>query len=118
MSSANDIWNDMPHGLPEERLTAYLEGRLSPEEAHEVEAWLATEGMESDAIEGLQDIAPDDATQRVQHLNRDLRRQLGSKRRRQRKYFKENKWGVVAIAVIILLIVLGFAVLKMSLKGH
>ena len=53
MSGLNDILNNGKSMISQEQLIAYLEGRLSAEEQHDVELWLAEEGMESDALEGL-----------------------------------------------------------------
>jgi len=101
--------------LPEDKLMAYLEGRLSPEEQHEVEQWLADEGMESDAVEGLKQIEPGQAKMTVDKINHHLRKQLTTKKRKRRQ-ISNNTWALVAIVVILLLIVVAYVVVKMSLK--
>ena len=40
--------------ITEEMLLAYLEGKLTNDEQHAIEEQLSEEGMESDAMEGLQ----------------------------------------------------------------
>ncbi|HXS35187.1 MAG TPA: hypothetical protein VN721_00690 [Flavipsychrobacter sp.] len=117
MSEVKDIFP--PGGgqgkLPEDKLMAYLEGKLSLEEQHEVEQWLADEGMESDAMDGLKQIEPGQAKMAVDKINHQLRKHLTSKKRARRQ-IKDNKWALVAIVVILLLIVVVYVVIKMSLK--
>ena len=117
MSGLQDIWqNDDPHGLSQEKLMAYLEGKLSDEERHEVEAWLASEGMEADAVEGLMDLPIAETQQSVNRLNFQLRQQLRQKRERHKRYIRETPWSWVAIAVILILAALAFWIIHMSLK--
>lgn len=115
MSGLHDIWKNDPDGLPEEKLKAYLEGKLSPEEQHEVEAWLAEEGMESDALEGLHALPPQDTFETVTHLNHDLRKKLLAKKDRRRKNLIDNQWSWIAIIVILLLAILAFVVVRYSI---
>src|SRR5690606_16756437 len=53
MKELKDIWQEEEGSgrLLEEQLLSYLEGRLPPEAQHEVERFLADEGLESDALE-------------------------------------------------------------------
>src|SRR3569833_3271394 len=76
-------------------LLAFLEGRLSPEEQHEVEQWLGSEGMESDAMEGLKNIPPTETRDTVDRINHELRRQLIPKKRKRRQ-IKDNPWAIHA----------------------
>jgi anti-sigma factor RsiW len=116
MSGLQDIWNDRPEGLPEEKLMAYLEGRLSPEEQHEVEAWLAEEGMESDALEGLHGLPVQESAASVSRLNHELRKTLLNKKSRRRKSMIENRWSWIAIIIILLLVILAYMIVRMSVK--
>jgi len=120
MSDINDILsfdeaaNDKSKKLSEDKLQAYLEGRLSAEEQHELELWLSEEGMESDALEGLKQIKPEETKQSVGKINHQLRKHLTGKKRKRKEPIKENKWAWVAVLLILLLIVLAFVVLKMA----
>ncbi|PZF74952.1 zf-HC2 domain-containing protein [Taibaiella soli] len=117
MSGLQDIWqNNDPHGLSQEKLMAYLEGKLSDEERHEVEAWLANEGMEADALEGLMDIPAEETQESVNRLNFQLRQQLIQKRERRKRYIRETPWSWVAIGVILILAALAFWIIHLSLK--
>lgn len=116
MADVNDIWNSGKGKLPEDKLMAYLEGKLSPEEQHEVEAWLAEDGMESDAIEGLKDLPLQDSRQLVQHINHRLDKKLKTKPRRSSKAIANNQWSWVAIFIILLLCMLAYVVLHYTVS--
>jgi anti-sigma factor RsiW len=114
MSDFRDIWTAGEGGsgkLTEEQLMAYLEGRLSEEERHEVEALLAAEGMESDALEGLQNLSADDARDMRRSLNSQLQRSLAIKRRKRRGLASQH-WNVVAVVVLLLLILICFVIFR------
>lgn len=99
-----------PH-LTEEQMLAYLEGRLSPAEQHEVEGWLADEGMESDAVDGLQSMSALDRRRSVARLNSDLNRRL-AKRPRRVKRASAGPNVVFAVLLILLLLVLVWLVFR------
>lgn len=117
MSELNDIWNSGKGRLSEDKLVAYMEGRLSPEEQHEVEAWLSEEGMEADALEGLKELPVKETKDAVSRLNYTLHQKLNKKNRRRSKHIKDNNWAWIAVVVILLLCVVGYIVLKYSLTN-
>ncbi len=101
--------------LSEEKLIAYLEGRLSPAEQRRVELWLSEEGMESDAVEGLQAMPPADRRQSVDRLDRRLHASLKNKRRRRRQARPDVMQLVITVIVILLLAALAYAVTRFAL---
>ena len=103
MSDLNDILSNGKGKLPEDKLMAYLEGKLSLEEQHEVEKWLAAEGMESDALEGLQALEPGETKKAVGKINYELRKELGARNKRRTKHIKDNKWSWLAILIVLML---------------
>ena len=109
-----DNGNEAKRKLSEDNLMAYLEGKLSPAEQHDVEQWLAEEGMESDALEGLHTLAPGEARHSVNRLNHDLHRTIFSKKRRRRP-LKNDHIAWIAIAVILFLIVVAYLVIRKSI---
>jgi len=115
MSDLKDILQDGKGKLPEDKLLAYLEGRLSPEEQHEVEQWLSDEGMESDAVEGLKNIQPAETRDTIDRINHALRKQLIPKKRKRRQ-IKGNPWAVQAVVIILLLIILAYIVIRIATK--
>jgi ferric-dicitrate binding protein FerR (iron transport regulator) len=118
MSDPNDILSfDRGKGnnkLSEDKLMAYLEGKLSPAEHHEVEQWLAEEGMESDALEGLRALQPTETKHSVNRLNHNLRKTLLHKKRKRRP-LKTDHIAWIAILIILLLIVVGYLVIRRSM---
>ena len=117
MSDKDDILSfDRGKGnnkLSEEKLMAYFEGKLSPAEQHEVEQWLADEGMESDAMEGLRNIKPEETRRAVNRLNHQLRKTIVSKKRGRRP-LKQDQFTWVAVVIILLLVVLAYIVIRKS----
>jgi len=100
--------------LSEDKLMAYLEGKLSPSEQHEVEQWLADEGMESDAMEGLHALTPDETRHTVNKLNHNLRKYILGKKRKRRP-LATNYLSWIAIATILLLAVVAYIVIRKSM---
>ena len=118
MSDQNNIslfrtGHDGHKTLPDDTLMAYLEGKLSPAEQHEVEGWLAEEGMESDAMEGLQALRLEETKQTVNKLKHELRKTIVSKKHK-RKPLKTDYNAWIAIAVILLLAVVAYIVIRIA----
>ncbi|MES2703443.1 MAG: hypothetical protein V4649_12440 [Bacteroidota bacterium] len=114
MSAQDDISpfdNNGKRPLPEDKLMAYLDGRLSPAEQHEIEQWLAEDGMESDAIEGLATIHAGEAKSSISRINHKLRKELVSKKRKRRS-LKTDQFTWVAIGIILLLVIAGYLVIR------
>jgi len=110
------LGNDKPAGLPEDKLMAYLEGRLSAEEQREVEQFLSQEGFEGDAIEGLKYLQPSDTKDTVDHLNHTLRKELLKHNRKRRRQIKDNPWALLAIALTLLFVILAYFVIRLVIK--
>ncbi|MFI5195933.1 MAG: hypothetical protein ACHQD8_02495 [Chitinophagales bacterium] len=119
MSDENNILST-GHGnggkerLPEDKLMAYLEGKLSAAEQHEVELWLADEGMESDALEGLRKLKPEETMYSVNKLNHNLRKAMLSKKRVRRRP-KTDQFTWIAVVIILLLIVVAYLVIRKAM---
>jgi len=111
MKDYREIWqgSEGRGKLTEEELLAYLEGRLSEAQRHELEALIAAEGMESDALEGLQSLDETEARQIRHSLNTALWKRIG-KRRRGRRGMGSQQWTVIAVAVVLLLALACFLV--------
>ena len=99
--------------LNADELQAYLEGNLSAERQHALEQWLEEEGMESDAMDGLQSLAPDEVKSSVSAINYQLQRQLGVNRTRRKRPITENKWAWIAVAVVLFLCLLAYGIIAM-----
>lgn len=105
-------------GLSDDMLLAYLEQRLRPDERRRVEEFLSREGMEGDALEGLQALGPGEIRQMRGDLNASLNGML-KKRRRRRRIPPGQRWILLAIVMILLLATLSYwVVLLMQKAGH
>lgn len=108
LQSEHPFWGGTP---PDDALLlAYAEGRLSPEEAHAVEEWLATETPEADAIEGLQLLDGGRIRTLQKHINSRVARATHRKSRRERRRQPLSQRGVIT-AVLTVLALLIIAVL-------
>jgi anti-sigma factor RsiW len=118
MNDFKDIWNGESGGkLTDEQLMAYLEGRLSESERHEVEGLLSEESMESDALEGLHALNPEEVRSIRHKLNTSLQKTLG-KKRRTRRGLASQQWNIIAIVLLLLLLlVCFFALWSLKHKG-
>ncbi len=117
MNNVNDILStgsgkEGRKPLSEEQLLAYLEGKLPPSEQYEVEQWLAEEGMESDAVEGLSMIKPEETRQMVTNLNYTLNKTLVSKKKKRRPPLS-SQYTLIAIIITLLLAAVAFAIIKL-----
>ncbi|MCB0701045.1 MAG: hypothetical protein H6551_05155 [Chitinophagales bacterium] len=115
MSELDNIWNSAGGNISPEKLTAYLEGRLSAEEQREVELLLSDEGLESDAVEGLREVEANEVNSIAEKINYRLQHDIRKQSNRRKKLFKDDKWGWLAILIVIILCVLGFWVFKSGL---
>ncbi len=102
--------SDKPQQLTDAQLLAYLEGNLPPDEQRQVELWLADEGMESDAIEGLKELDIDDTKRSVHRLNRKLKGGMLRKKRRGNPGTDLNV--IAAILLILLFAVMAYVVIR------
>ena len=100
----------------EQEIQDYLEGRLSPESARRVEESLAGDSMESDALEGLQQLSPQEAEEATTRIRRGLQSALASKKKRRRRGIADQRWTWIAIVVVLLLVVLCYALMHVSVK--
>ena len=112
MSGQQHIENEggNANGLSESTLLAYLEGRLAGDELREVELLLAEESMESDALEGLRALDSVQAREATQALNIQLHQALKKKKRRGRRGMMEQKWSWMAVAIMLLLAIVCYAI--------
>jgi len=99
--------------LSEEKLLAYLDGKLSGDEQHDVEHWLAEEGMEHDAIEGLGTMDRADRSHTINKLNHNLRKKT-MRRRGAKKTTRTDSYILIAVFLILLLVAVAFLVIRYS----
>lgn len=117
MSELNDILNNGKGKLTEEKLNAYFEGRLSSQEQHEVEQWLADEGLEADAIEGLKNIPAIETAAITRSINHHLQQELHKKSRRRTKIIKDNNWSWIAVIIILLICIVAYVLIHLIVSN-
>jgi hypothetical protein len=115
-----DILSNSNKDIDNQKLMDYLSGKLSGEELHEMEKAMTDSEFMSDAVEGLESFKEKkDINLFVEQLNRDLQKNLDKKKSRKKKrMLKDNPWILTAIAVVLLLIVIAFFVIKRYLETH
>jgi anti-sigma factor RsiW len=113
----NDLLNILSNSnkdIDNQQLMDYLSGHLSPEELHEVERSMADSEFVNDAVEGLQHITDKkDLQVYVDELNATMQKSLQKKKlRRQKRRLKDDPWGIIAVALVILLCIIAYIVIR------
>ena len=120
MDEHNDILKDIldnPHDsyIPADKLMAYLEGRLGESERRAIEEILSGDGMESDALDGLQKVATTETRQIEDRLNRHLHKTLKTRNSRS-KPVNMNIVTLVAIAILLGLILVTYFIICKAIR--
>ncbi|GAA4323806.1 hypothetical protein [Flaviaesturariibacter amylovorans] len=110
-----DILSNLHSEVDQEELLRYLEGHLAPEQQQELEAQLLDNDFEAEALEGLQAL-PDQKkiAGLVEGLNRDLRKKTEKRQARRKAPLQLEPWLLITIALILLLAIIGFVIIKMK----
>jgi hypothetical protein len=116
----NEIINILSNSnkdIDNQKLMDYLSDKLSGKDKHEIEKLMADSNLVNDAVEGLQQFEnKKNLLTFVDQLNNDLRKQLKKKVQRKQKHkLHDQPWLYLAIVIILLLIVIGFIVVKKHL---
>ena len=119
MSEARDIWSNNEGRLPEDKLMAYLEGKLSAEEQHELEKNTMDDVFKSDALEGLQDFQnKTHLASLVEQLNQDLKKKTAKKKKWvHRREIKLQPWLLITILLILAIAVISYFIIR-KMKGQ
>lgn len=93
-SKLHKLFEEPPNGLPRERLEAYLEGKLSPAEQHEVEMHLQACGLSDAAMDGFE--ANPNALAGLDSLQSEFHARLGTE---QRAWWQKPaaRWGIAGL---------------------
>lgn len=114
----NDLLNILSHSnkdIDNQKLMDYLSGKLSGQEKHEVEKWMADNDFANDAMEGLEAFkASAHLSSYVDQLNKDLHQYLQQKKnRRKKRRLQDPGWIYFAIVLILALIAITYAVIHL-----
>ena len=109
-----NILSNSNKDIDNQKLMDYLSGKLSGEDKHEVEKWMADNDFVNEAVEGLQDFSGKKNLQAyVEQLHNDLNKYIQQKKhRRERRRIKEAPWVYVAIIVVLTMVVIAFVIIK------
>ncbi len=113
----NDLLNILSNSnkdIDNQKLMDYLSGKLSEQERHEVEKWMADNEFGNEAMEGLQSFSgKKDLQAYVENLNKDLHKYIRQKKdRRERRRIKDDPWTYVAIVMILAIAVIAYILIK------
>lgn len=111
----NDILKGSGGDLDEQQLMDYLQGKLDPGQAHEVERKMADSGFLNDAVEGLSDMKD---KQRIATILQELNSKLPTKTRKQRRKYSpllpdQKTLTLVLLLAVLLLVTLGYVIFRM-----
>jgi anti-sigma factor RsiW len=114
---SNDLLNILGNNnkdIDNQRLMDYLSGKLSAEEAHEVEKLMIDNEFVIDAMEGLETIEnKKEISTYVEQINRDLKNRVEKKQaRRQKRRIREYPWTYVALITLLALVCLVYYFLR------
>ena len=113
-----DILSHLHSEVDQETLLRYLEGHLTPEKAHELEAQILDSDFDSDALEGLQALPDKKALPGiVEALNRDLRKKTAKRRSRQPRALYFPMWLLAALLLLLVLVIAGYWIIRL-MNGH
>lgn len=109
-----NILSNSNKDIDNQLLMDYLAGKLSGQQKHEVEKWMADSEFMNDAVEGLEAVEnKKDLNLVVAQLNQDLHKKLSKKKdRKGRRRFKDTPWAYLAVLLIIVLAILSYIILQ------
>jgi anti-sigma factor RsiW len=109
-----NILSNSNKDIDNQKLMDYLAGKLSEQEKHEVELWMADNEFANNAMEGLEKAgSKKDINIYVDQLNKELNQYIKQKKQhRHRRKLKEQPWTLLAILLILALGILAYVVIK------
>lgn len=112
-----DILSNLSPDVDQETLMLYLQDKLSADRRHEVEKKLLENEFAEDALEGLKEFRDDrQISLLVDQLNADLRHKLEKKKKRREKLkIKEQPWLYITALIILMLIIIGYIIVRKML---
>lgn len=119
MSNNNNILPNFS-SVTDEQMLNYLKGNLSPEELHEIEKLMVESDFVNDAVEGLQNFDSDTKMEAyVKQLNTQLHQQLSDRKaKKEKRSIKNMQWTLIAVVIVLLLCLLGYAVITLYQRTH
>ena len=115
----NNILSNLNKDIEQEKLLDYLNKKLSAAEAHEVEKQMADDEFMNDAVEGLEHFKnKKDLSLLIEQLNSDLKKQTEKKKKKKEKRkLKDQPWFYITLITLLLLVIIGFVLIKKHLEN-
>jgi uncharacterized membrane protein len=115
-----DILSNSNKDIDNQKLMDYLSDKLSQEEKHEFEKTMVDSEMLSDIVEGLEKFKnKKDVSTLVEQLNTNLKKQLEKKKAKKlKREIKNLNWLYISIILILIIILIGFLVIKKHLENE
>ncbi len=115
-----NILSNSNKDIDNQKLMDYVSGKLSEKEKHELEEAMIESEMLNDAVEGLDGFKnKKDVTALVEQLNLNLKKQLEKKKSKKlKRRIKDLPWLYLTIILILLMILIGFLVIKRHLDSE
>jgi hypothetical protein len=115
-----DLMNILTHSskdIDNQKLMDYISGKLSGKERHEIEKLMVDSEFLNDAVEGLGNIQDKQKLlEYIEQLNKDLQNHLQKKKmRREKGRMKEYPWIYFTIALILILCIIAYFVIRLYL---
>ena len=109
-----NILSNLNKDIEQEKLLDYLNKKLSAVEAHELEKQMADDEFMNDAVEGLENFKnKKDLSFLVEQLNKDLKKQTEKRKlKKEKRKLKEQPWLYVTLITLLLLVIIGYIVIK------
>ncbi len=113
MNNIDNILNANNTDLTEDLLLKYVEGKLPKEAAYSVEKAMANSQFVNDAVEGLENFKnKKNIQQLIEELNSQLQKQtIKPKIKREKRKIKFIDGILIAVIIVLILSMLGYAVI-------
>ena len=115
-----DILSNSNKDIDNQKLMDYLSDKLSQEEKHEFEKKIVDSEMLNDVVEGLEKFKnKKDVSTLVEQLNTNLKKLLEKKKEKKlKREIKNLNWLYFSIILILIIILIGFLVIKKHLENE
>ncbi len=115
-----NILSNSNKDIDNQKLIDYLSDKLSDEEKHTIEEAMIDSEMMNDAMEGLDGFKnKKEVSALVEQLNTNLKKQLEKKKlKKLKRKIKDLPWLYLTIVLILIIILIGFLVIRKSLDNE
>ena len=114
-----NILSNLNKDIEQDKLLQYLNRTMPDAEQHELEKQMNDDAFMNDAIEGLEQVKNKNAIPaHVSQLNNDLKKQLDKRKsKKEKRKIPSQYWTYISIIVVLLLVIIGYLVLKRIQQG-